>query len=128
MKRLTTVSKWVWISLILLTITTIALITFICLYHIDKTLKVKLLVNNQKDLTLLASDKTAYFLKRNQKIVININDQIFDLKISNLKIENQTIKITFYHIPNTLRLLPNTTLDGTVFVDRTSLLNLILKS
>ncbi|ADV34094.1 MAG1140 family protein [Mycoplasmopsis fermentans] len=128
MKKLTTVSKTVWILLILLAIATVTLIVFICLYHVDKTIRVKLQVNDKKDLTLLANDKTAYLLKKNQKIIINVNDQIFNLKIRNLKIENQTIKVTFYNLPNSLKLLPNTTLDATIFVDRATLLNLILNS
>ncbi|WP_027120719.1 MAG1140 family protein [Mycoplasmopsis lipofaciens] len=126
MKKLIRINVWCWIFILLIVIFTVILFSFLLTYKIDKTIKMNIRVDNKKELSIFTNDKAAIFLKKNQNIVLEINKKYFDLKITDINIENNLIFLKINYLPKNLQLIPNTNIVGTLLYSKTNLLESII--
>ncbi|MBU4690353.1 hypothetical protein KQ874_01450 [Mycoplasma sp. ES3157-GEN-MYC] len=123
MTKLTKLTKWFWIYLVVITLLSIFVFYFVLTYKIEKTIKVNFIVDEKKNLVLLAPEKSLFYIDKNKEISINYDNKIYLLKVSAVKKINENVLVTFYKLPRNMRLIPNTHIEGVLYYDKSSILS-----
>lgn len=126
MKKLTSISPWIWVVCCLLIISTVGLLYFVLNYEIEKTFNINLHVDENKKMILLAPEKYSFYIEKGKKITIKHDHKFYDLVIKDFANINGTLAINFGSIPKKLKLVKNTNLDAILYYGQTKILSLIL--
>ncbi|MBZ4212871.1 hypothetical protein LAD74_02650 [Mycoplasma sp. U97] len=123
--RLTKISNWFWFWLVFIIIFTFVIIFVIFTYKIEKTEKIIVYFDENKKMHIFGNDRLIYNLKKDQKIMLNLNEINHELFIKSIKMNKDSIAVNYFVSDNNFFKIikPNSKLGANLFLGETTLFN-----
>ncbi|WP_052717037.1 MAG1140 family protein [Mycoplasmopsis meleagridis] len=118
MKKLTEFNKWHMFLLIFLTLLSIAFFIFIFNYKIDKVKHVEISIDEKRNIKLLGDSSLSYLLDKDQKIVLEINNKNYEVKLKKIITNIKGTELIIYNFPKNVRIYPNSIINSYIFLDQ----------
>ncbi|QBF34857.1 hypothetical protein EG856_02960 [Mycoplasmopsis phocirhinis] len=71
----------------------------------------------------MAPEKSLFYIEKNKLLTIAYSGKIYTLKVAAINTIDNNVFVTFYNLPQDIKLIPNTTIDGVLIYNKTTLID-----